>query len=1051
MESHIAKLITSIPELSTETWEKWSWDIESALTLGGVWNIVLKKDDTTKKRPERPQPVKSSQPTSEEIKEQAAWDAANLLAAGWIRHAAGITHREITQAQGATASNMLDELEALYARKTGGARFDAWTELLAIRKSDTETFPDLVKRIDAAAYRLDSLRPAGWSLAKETNEIKTFVMLNAIPSNHTLYGSLTAQPTSLTYDNVKAAFLICKTPTAGISETASFAGSRPSTMCLFCRNSGHTVDVCNNMRYYQKIYLEERAKRVTQGTPTRGNRGRGTRGGRGGASSFNHHHANAAQVIEEVPEPNHSTEYAGNASLLLPEHSSAGANDYWVADTGASCHMTSRREWLTDFSECHVTVELADGSVILGTGRGSVSFTPYINRHPSSPIILSNVLYVPTLHNNLFSIFYFTMSNKIKMEVEYNQMVFMRNNRTVLTATRGARNVALLDGITNTPVKALFSANSSGATLERWHKRFNHSHYGAIKLLNKSDAIKDFKLVSGPPPPGVCVQCVEGKQHRASHTLPAERATRPLERVFSDVHGALPVMTRHGYHYWVSFIDDKSRLAAVYFLKNKSETFDAFKRYKAWAEKKLEKNIKILRDDKGGEYMSTAFNNFCDEQGIEREHTIRDTPQQNGVAERFNRTLAEGITTMLIQAKLPPSMWADAASTFVHTHNRLPSPNTNNRTPYELFCGKVPSISQLRTFGCLAHVHKQKDQREQLAPHTRKCIFIGYTASYKGWLFWDPDSRTEVISDSAVFDEDTFPGSIRNPIAAQTTPVTIDTFLPSFAPTTTPGLAPLPVREPEAPVRPEFPANNGLDDTLADDAPADNAAVDRRPAGDPPVMPVPALLFRAPAGPQAGHAVPLTRSGDGVDREVRTNHEVRRITDRTYFENHPGPIQGKRASKAREHPERLVESSDEETAALVIEGLLGEAERTELNVNEPSMIPSSSHVALTASTPTKPVQLPQKAPPFACLPDYVTIPIVDGVEFAFNTSTNVDPNTLEEALSRPDGEKWLEAAMKEIEAHLENGTWELVRLPHGKSAIGCRWVFKIKSIRKSEF
>jgi len=81
-------------------------------------------------------------------------------------------------------------------------------------------------------------------------------------------------------------------------------------------------------------------------------------------------------------------------------------------------------------------------------------------------------------------------------------------------------------------------------------------------------------------------------------------------------------MTCHGYHYWVVFVDDYSRLAAAYFLKSKAETFEAFKRFKAWAKNKLNRKIKALRDDKGGEYMSAEFNNFCDTQGIEREHTI---------------------------------------------------------------------------------------------------------------------------------------------------------------------------------------------------------------------------------------------------------------------------------------------------------------------------------------------------------------------------------------------------------------------------------------------
>jgi hypothetical protein len=213
MDSHIVKLISNIPTLSAETWEVWSWEVESALNLGGQWDTVLAKDPTSKQRPIRPLPQKADAPTAGELEKQTTYDTANRQAAGLIRHAAGITHREITQAANATAATMFDALEALYAKKSGGARFDAWTVLLAIQKLETETFPDLVKRIDAAAFRLDSLRPTGWTLAKEINEIKTFVMLNAIPQTHLLYGSLMAQPDNLTYNNVKAAFLMYRSPT----------------------------------------------------------------------------------------------------------------------------------------------------------------------------------------------------------------------------------------------------------------------------------------------------------------------------------------------------------------------------------------------------------------------------------------------------------------------------------------------------------------------------------------------------------------------------------------------------------------------------------------------------------------------------------------------------------------------------------------------------------------------------------------------------------------------------------------------------------------------
>ena len=108
-------------------------------------------------------------------------------------------------------------------------------------------------------------------------------------------------------------------------------------------------------------------------------------------------------------------------------------------------------------------------------------------------------------------------------------------------------------------------------------------------------------------------------------------------------------------------------------LKHKSDTFAAFKVFKALAENQLNARIKALHDDKGGEYMSKEWEDLCTTSGIKRMHTLRAKPYQNGVAERANRTIKEGITTMLNEAGLPPSFWWDAISTFTHIHNRSPT------------------------------------------------------------------------------------------------------------------------------------------------------------------------------------------------------------------------------------------------------------------------------------------------------------------------------------------------------------------------------------------
>jgi hypothetical protein len=207
----------------------------------------------------------------------------------------------------------------------------------------------------------------------------------------------------------------------------------------------------------------------------------------------------------------------------------------------------------------------------------------------------------------------------------------------------------------------------------------------------------------------------------------------------------------------VSFIDDYSRYRFILPIKAKSDVFEAFKQFKAYAENQSERKIKILRDDKGGEYMSNAFLDFTTQCGIERQHTVRARPQQNGVAERANRVLSEHLTTMLDESGLAKSFWGEGLAALVHVWNRCPTEAVRSATPYEVWHGRNPDVSHLRVWGCTAYVHVQKDKRAGLGSHMEKCGFIGYPQGYKGWKFYNPTTKKTVIAEKADFDERYFP------------------------------------------------------------------------------------------------------------------------------------------------------------------------------------------------------------------------------------------------------------------------------------------------------
>ena len=206
------------------------------------------------------------------------------------------------------------------------------------------------------------------------------------------------------------------------------------------------------------------------------------------------------------------------------------------------------------------------------------------------------------------------------------------------------------------------------------------------------------------------------------------RAKEPLELVHSDVCGPFATQARGGYEYYVTFIDDYSRYGYVYLMRRKSETFEKFKEFKTESEKQLGKSLKVLRSDRGGEYLSDEFLGHLIENGILSQLTAPGTPQQNGVAERRNRTLLDMVRSMMSYSTLPLSFWRYALQTACCILNQVPTKSTP-RTPYELWKGKKPSLGHMRIWGCPAHI-LDKDGKK-LEPRSKLYIFVGYPKGTK--------------------------------------------------------------------------------------------------------------------------------------------------------------------------------------------------------------------------------------------------------------------------------------------------------------------------------
>ena len=379
-----------------------------------------------------------------------------------------------------------------------------------------------------------------------------------------------------------------------------------------------------------------------------------------------------------------------------------------------------------------VHIRLGDHSVVFSEGMGSVWFEPVLDGLPGPAVRISNVLYVPALCSNLLSVLTLSVKHGIRVSIKNKEMVFTSGTgSTLFTATVGDNYAAMLNGRTlpNIPApQAIYTAATAPLTRQLWHIRACHRNHDTVDKAHKSGAVTGKLIESPADSDSLCPACIAGKHSRLPFSPSVTRSSEPLQLVHTDLHGPMRTQTMSGKQYWIIFIDDYSRYRWIKFLCTKDEAYTAFLEYKAYAENQTGKTIKMLRDDKGGEFMSNQFDAYLKSSGIQRQHTTRATPQQNGVAERANRDIGEGVVTLLSQSGLPDCWWGEAANAFIYTTNCFPTRSiASGTTPHELWHKSKPSVAHLRTWGCIAYVHVQKDQRaSKLAPHSQKCVFVGY-------------------------------------------------------------------------------------------------------------------------------------------------------------------------------------------------------------------------------------------------------------------------------------------------------------------------------------
>jgi len=660
-----------------------------------------------------------------------------------------------------TFKDKWDVLNIMYGGAVGStAVFNQWISLISTRLDDSAPMaPQLAK--------LNETRVTLHNASMGVTDVQyALLLLHALPPSYEVLVSTilaSGAPSALIFAEITARILneeSRRTGSSGSSLNAARAAPIKSSgkkrdhsglTCHYCNKKGHIKPDC---RKRKKDEAEAAKKASTSGSSNK---------------AANSH----VQVVPSTASIKEVDDLVENFEVGVALYTAERMR--WMMDSGATHHITPHRSDFKDYTPTKGSVRLGDKSTIDQIGVGSVTFTTSLGL----PITLSNVLHLPQVKTRFMSTRALAQKGA---EVSFDSGSFKITVKSKCVATGYLEdNLYWLDASSiglNTHVK------SAATTLHTWHQRMGHISHAALKSHGPSALTGmdlDGSTTADIP---VCRGCEFGKSTRQPFSASTtQRTSRVFEVVHSDLAGPMQTKSIQGSAYTATFIDNHSKLAVVYFLKSKDQFVKALQTYLAWGETQTSSKLRALHSDRGGEYMAGQVQDILKQRGIEHHLTMPGSPQSNGKAERFNRTIMDKAEAMRHTAGLSNGFWELAVAAAVHIYNRSPSRTIKWRTPHELwYSGKVPDVSHLRIFGCKGYMHVPADKRRKLDAKALEVTLVGFEPDAKGYKLWDSQTRSIRLSRDVTFDESSFPSYK----GAETHPTPSTTVLtPQFIPPVT--------------------------------------------------------------------------------------------------------------------------------------------------------------------------------------------------------------------------------------------------------------------------
>ena len=433
--------------------------------------------------------------------------------------------------------------------------------------------------------------------------------------------------------------------------------------------------------------------------------------------------------------------------------------DTWILDSGASFHFTHNRRILHNVRRLPEPIPVSTANGLIHIKEEGDATLTYLYR-PTDTLRNYTLRGVHLLPNgddqNLLSFGWFLQNGfSATCKAEYIKLYDTK------TKVEFMRFTPVFPGATVYKiVSAPFAASeveqlglSARVSHDTMHKRFAHPGDGVLKQIpNHTLGSPEYDTEASKTP---CPGCAQGKMPNRPFPATTRRATKAFELVHSDLK-QFPVLSYHRYEYVITFVDDYSSHAWITCLRKKSAAIKATEQFLAFVETQHKAKVQTWMSDAGGEYKSDAFDTMLKDRGIKILTSVPHTPQQNGRAERFNRTMMDKAEALRFTACIPESWWEFAVQHAVMLYNRTPLQRLKWSTPFEALHGEKLHVDQFRVFGCGAWVFIPADVRKnKLQPKSEMMTYIGNDEH--GWIFMRAPNNVVFRSTNMRFVEDYFP------------------------------------------------------------------------------------------------------------------------------------------------------------------------------------------------------------------------------------------------------------------------------------------------------